>query len=291
MRKFSFDDTRPELAGTWTSGRVLPMGGRSGYDLLRQGDLNRTRWVLVDRYSGSERGSIAMPGRTTRPVVDQYKLIGHFMPIGSPARMIGVSLIEHGNRSPAWILKFPRIPNDNLVEAGPATPGVCVFQTQKHLIGIDPGTGHVLWRKSDLDLKSGLYVDKEAGLFGDEDILVMFHADQQTWTKLSTRTGQVLDQGRLNVEFRYPKSVYGRKLMHVMKSLPDESRKRLRIWDPLTDTSDFDEPVEGRYYMANSADSRLMALLTADRRLRIFLMPDVTVIADTLLTPDQMENS
>ncbi|MFP6762888.1 MAG: hypothetical protein VB858_04700, partial [Planctomycetaceae bacterium] len=289
VRKFSFDSTRPELASTWTSGRVLPMGGRSGYNLLRQGDLNSTQWILVDRYSGSEQGRIAMPGRTTRPVVNQYKMIGHFMPIGSPARMIGVSMIEHRNRSPAWSLRFPRIPSDNLVEAGPATPGVCVFQTQKHLIGIHPGTGRVLWRKSDLDLKSGVYVDKEAGLFGDEKILIMFHADQQTWTKLSTQTGQVLDRGRLDVEFRYQKSVYGRKLLHVMKNLPDESRKQLRVWDPLTDTSDFNEPVEGRYYVADSADSRLMALLTAERRLRVFQMPDVTVIADVLLTRDQME--
>lgn len=288
VRKFSLPDTRPDLGIVWTSGRVLNTGKRSGFDLLRQGTVNETDWLLVDRFAGGERGRIAMPGRTS-PVSTQYRMVGHFMPVGSPAQLNGISLLEHHDESPLWQLRFPRVTSHELIEAGPATPSVCVFQTKKHLIGVHPATGRVLWRKSDLDLSSGVYVDKEAGLFGDEDILVMFHADQRSWTKLSTKTGEVLERGALDVEFRYLRYVFGRKLFHVMKNRPDQTNKRIRIWDPKTNRFDFDEQIDGRFYVSRTTDNRLLALLNADGRLRVFQMPEVKVIADETLARDQME--
>jgi hypothetical protein len=291
VRKFSMDGTRPELGATWTSGRVLNIGKRNGFDLLRRGNLNSTDWVLVDRFGGNERGSIDMPGRTSLPVPPQYRMIGHFMPVGSPAEMTGVSLLEFEGHSPLWKHRFPRIPSDKLIEAGPATPSVCVFQTKKHLIGIHPGTGRVLWRKSDLEPDCGLYVEKEAGLFGDDEILVLFHADQKSWTKISTRTGMTLETGELEIEFRYLKYVFGRKLLHVhvTRNKGDDTRKRIRIWDPATNQLDFDEPVDGRYFATRTSDNRHFALLNANGRLRIFKMPEVAVIADVMLTQDQIE--
>ena len=304
VRKFSLNDTRPDLGKVWTSGRVLSTGKRSGFDLLRRGTVNKTDWLIVDRFGGSERGRIVMPGRTSLPVSTQYRMVGHFMPVGSPAQLNGISLLEHHDESPLWQLRFPRVTSHELIEAGPATPSVCVFQTKKHLIGVHPATGQVLWRKSDLDLSSGVYVDKEAGLFGDEDILVMFHADQRSWTKLSTKTGEVLERGTLDVEFRYLRYVFGRKLFHVMKNRPDQTRKRIRIWDPRANRFDFDEQVDGRFYVSRTTDNRLLALLMPDPvkvkheedervliygRLRVFEMPNVNCIADVRLTPDQME--
>lgn len=302
VRKFSLTDTRPDLGKVWTSGRVLNTGKRSGFDLLRRGTVNKTDWLLVDRFAGTERGHVAMPGRTSLPVSTQYRMVGHFMPVGSPAQLNGVSLLEHHDQSPLWQLRFPRVTSHELIEAGPATPSVCVFQTKKHLIGVHPATGRVLWRKSDLDLSSGVYVDKEAGLFGDEDILVMFHADQRSWTKIATKTGEVLEVGTLDVEFRYLRYVFGRKLFHVKKNQPDQTDKRIRIWDPKTNTFDFDEQIDGRFYVSRTSDNRLLALLMplpvkhaeGERvvtygRLRVFEMPNVNCITDVRLTPDQME--
>lgn len=304
VRKFSLTDTRPDLGAIWTSGRLLNTGKRSGFDLLRRGTVNRTDWLMVDRFGGADRGHIAMPGRTSLPVSTQYRMVGHFMPVGSPAQLNGISLLEHQDHSPLWELRFPRVTSHELVEAGPATPSVCVFQTKKHLIGVHPATGRVLWRKSDLDLSSGIYVDKEAGLFGDDELLVMFHADQKSWTKLSAETGQVLETGTLDVEFRYLRYVFGRKLFHVMKNRPDQTDKRIRIWDPKTNSFDFDEQIDGRFYVSRTTDNSLLALLKPVRintrgekddqglvhgRLRVFEMPDVNVTADVWLTPDQME--
>jgi outer membrane protein assembly factor BamB len=304
VRKFSLDGTRPELGSTWTSGRVLNIGKRCGFDLLRRGNLNSTNWLLVGRYGGNERGSIAMPGRTSLPVPAQYRMIGHFMPVGSPARMMGVSLLEFGGHSPLWKHRFPRIPSDKLIQAGPATPSVCVFQTRKHLIGIHPGTGRVLWRKSDLEPDCGLYVEKEAGLFGDDEILILFHADQKTWTKLSTKTGETLGTGELDIEFRSPlKYVFGRKLLHIQvaRDKGDDTRKRIRIWDPKTNEFDLDEPIDGRYFATRTPDNRLFAILNfevhrddndraiTEPRLRIFQMPEARVISNVKLTPEQTE--
>ncbi len=304
VRKFSLDSTRPELGSTWTSGRVLNIGKRCGFDLLRRGNLNSTDWLLVDRFGGNERGSIEMPGRTSLPVPSQYRMIGHLMPVGSPAEMMGVSLLETNGHSPLWKHRFPRIPSDKLIEAGPATPSVCVFQTRKHLIGIHPGTGRVLWRKSDLEPDCGLYVEKEAGLFGDDEILILFHADQKSWTKLSTRTGETLGTGELDIDFRSPlKYVFGRKLLHiqVVRGNGDDTRKRLRIWDPKTNEFDFDEPIDGRYFATRTPDDRLFAILNfevhrdkddrsvTESHLRVFQMPDARLVSDVKLTPEQTE--
>jgi outer membrane protein assembly factor BamB len=279
--------SNPRTSSLWSgvSRRVI-YDQRSEFDIVQDSNGLESRWHLLDRLAGTERGSIKMPGRITIPGPQLYRSVGHLMPAGTTAGMLSVSLLEHQDERPFWELQFPPLESDqNMIEPGPATPSVCVFQTRKHLFGVEPASGRVLWRRSDLDLASGVHVDREAGLFGDEHALVMFHADQASYTMFSPQTGAVIRKDRLNVDFRYPHRVIGRKLFHV--TLDNENAgKRIRIWDPLTDTMDLDEEPVDRFYSAWSTDDEL-ALMTTDTRLRVFSADASKVIVD--LNLDQAE--
>lgn len=283
VRQNSLGLSNPSAAGLWsgTSRRIIH-GQRSEFDLVRDSDGLQSKWRILDRMAGTERGSIDMPGRLTIPGPHGYRSVGHLMPVGTAAGMQAVSLLEHQDELPFWKLHFPPLESDqNLIEPGPATASVCIFQTRKHLFGIDPATGRVLWRRSDLDLASGVHVDREAGLFGDEQVLVMFHADQTSFTVFSTQTGEVIREDRLDVDFRYPHRVVGRRLFHVTQD-SNNAGKRIRIWDPLSDEMILDEVLVDRFYSAWSTDDEL-ALMTTDTRLRVFSADRFDTIVDLQL--------
>lgn len=272
--------SNPLTSELWKNfSRRVIYGQHSEFDIVRDSTSMPGEWKILDRLSGTERGNIRMPGRVTMPGAQGYHAVGHLMPVGIGAGMQTVSLLEHHDQRPFWSLSFPPLEyGQELIEPGPATPSVCVFQTRKHLFGIEPSSGRVLWRRSDLDLASGVKVDREAGLFGDEQVLVMFHADQSQYTLFSTQTGEIIRQDKMNVDFRYPHHVVGRKLFHVTLET-STSRKRIRIWDPLTNEMEFDEELLDRFYSAWSTENEL-ALMTTDTRLRVFSADASKTIVD-----------
>lgn len=272
--------SNPLTSELWKNfSRRVIYGQQSEFDIVRDTTTLPGEWKILDRLSGTERGAIRMPSRVTMPGSRGYRAVGHLMPVGIGAGMQAVSLLEHHDQRPFWSLSFPPLEyGQELIEPGPATPSICVFQTRKHLFGIEPSTGRVLWRRSDLDLASGVKVDREAGLFGDEQVLVMFHADQSRYTLFSTQTGEVIRQDKMNVDFRYPHHVVGRKLFHVTLET-STSRKRIRIWDPLTNEMEFDEELLDRFYSAWSTENEL-ALMTTDTRLRVFSADASKTIVD-----------
>ncbi|MGZ0163629.1 MAG: outer membrane protein assembly factor BamB family protein [Planctomycetales bacterium] len=272
--------SNPLTSDLWKNfSRRVIYGQHSEFDIVRDTTSVQGEWKILDRLSGTERGVIRMPGRVTMPGSQGYRAVGHLMPVGIGAGMQAVSLLEYHDSRPFWSLSFPPLEfGQELIEPGPATPSVCVFQTRKHLFGIEPSTGRVLWRRSDLDLASGVKVDREAGLFGDEQVLVMFHADQSKYTLFSTQTGEIIRQDKMNVDFRYPHHVVGRKLFHVTLET-STSRKHIRIWDPLTNEMEFDEELVDRFYSAWSTENEL-ALMTTDTRLRVFSADASKTIVD-----------
>lgn len=266
-----------------TLARRVIYGQRSEFDIVRPPNGMRNEWRILDRLAGTERGRIQMPARMTIPGSPGYRSVGHLMPVGAPAGMLSVSLLGNLDERPFWNLRFPPLEAEqHLIEPGPATPSVSIFQTRSHLFGIESANGRVLWRRSDLDLASGVFVDREAGLFGDEHVLVMFHADQNSYTLFSSQTGEIIRKDKLDIDFRYPHRVIGRKLFHVTLGAGN-TRKRIRIWDPLTEKMDLDEEVVDTYYSAWSVDGDL-ALMTTDTRLRVFSADSWKPIVDTELT-------
>ncbi len=294
VRQRGFGTSNPLTSNLWKNfSRRVVYGQLSEFDLVHDASSMQSQWRILDRLAGTERGSIAMPNRVTLPGLQSYRSVGHLMPVGTGAGLLAVSLIENQdgrfenqNGPPFWQLAFPPLEyGQELIEPGPSTTSVCVFQTRKHLFGIEPSTGRVLWRRSDLDLASGVKVDREAGLFGDENVLVMFHADQSRYTLFSTQTGEIIRKDQLNVDFRYPHHVVGRKLFHVTLETTT-SRKRIRIWDPLTDEMLLDEELADRFYSAWSTEDEL-ALMSTDTRLRVFSADASRTIVDLELTRDQ----
>ncbi len=284
VRQRTLGASNPLTSDLWDgfSRRVI-YGQHSEFDIVRDSSSLQSEWRILDRLAGTERGSIRMPGRVTMPGAEGYRTVGHLMPVGTGAGMQSVSLLEYHDARPYWELSFPPLEyGQELIEPGPATPSVCVFQTRKHLFGIEPATGRVLWRRSDLDLASGIRVDREAGLFGDEHVLVMFHADQSSYTVFSTQTGEVIRKDQMSVDFRYPHHVFGRKLFHQTRETTS-SRKRVRIWDPLTNKMELDEELVDQFNSARSTGNEL-ALMTSNSRLRVISVDSAKTHVDMNLS-------
>lgn len=284
VRQRTLGASNPLTSDLWDgySRRVI-YGQQSEFDIVRNSSSLQGEWRILDRLAGTERGSIRMPARVTMPGSAGYRTVGHLIPVGTGAGMQSVSLLEYQDARPYWELSFPPLEyGQELIEPGPATPSVCVFQTRKHLFGIEPATGRVLWRRSDLDLASGIRVDREAGLFGDEQVLVMFHADQSSYTVFATQTGEVIRKGQMSVDFRYPHHVFGRKLFHQTRETT-AARKRVRIWDPLTNKMELDEELFDQFNSARSTGNEL-ALMTSNSRLRVVSVDSAKTLIDMKLS-------
>ena len=279
-RQFSAAD--PELVRLWTqTPRQLSLSDDGEFQLLHNGSYVNSWWKLVDRHAGIERGSIRVPSRPNIANAEAYRSIGHLLPVGAEASLTGISLLEYRNQTPLWQFSFPPTQTAReTLEPGPSTPTVCVFQTRKHLIAVEPRNGNVLWRRSDLDMESGVTVDREFGLLGDDRVIVIFHRDQQSYTRLDALTGAILNTGKLAADFRYGRAVFGRKLYH-RSAINDEGQQFARIWDPLTETLEFDEPISSR--LLDEENGNELGLLDTNGRLRVYQMPDVKLLVDTNL--------
>ena len=83
----------------------------------------------------------------------------------------------------------------------------------------------------------------------------------------------------------------GRKLFHVTTGTgigTGSSDKRVRIWDPLTNVMEFDEPLVERFFSNWSTEGEL-ALLTTGNRLRVFSADATKVIVDTRFEADEVQ--
>ena len=279
----------PELIRVWgESPRKITALGDGEVSVVQSRSYVNGVWRLIDRTAGSERGSIRIPGRPNLANSTAYRSVGHFVPAGATASLMGISLLEYHNQSPLWEFSFPpvRMTRESL-EPGPSTPTLSVFQTRRHLIAVDPRNGDVLWRRSNLNGDSGVFVEREAGLFGDDQVIVMFQADQQSYTRFDSLTGDVLNQGKLPVEFRFGKRIFGRKLFHTSETNVDGQRF-VRVWDPLTESFELDEPIAGRFFHDVTTSGEL-ALLNSEGRLRVYQMPDVELLIDTEIGESAME--
>jgi outer membrane protein assembly factor BamB len=280
----------PELIRVWgETPQKITSPGNGELAVVQSRSYVNGVWRLIDQTAGTERGRIRIPGRPNLANSTAYRSVGHFVPAGATASLMGISLLEYRNQSPVWVFSFPpvRTTHESL-EPGPSTSSLSVFQTKRHLIAVDPRNGDVLWRRSNLNGDSGVFVEREAGLFGDDHVIVMFHADQQSYTRFDALTGDVLNEGRLPVDFRFGKRIFGRKLFHVSET-NDNGERFVRVWDPLKETIELDEPIAGRFFH-DVAESGEFALLNSAGRLRVYRMPNVELLIDTEIGASAMES-
>ena len=240
---WSSNDLRAaESFGRFRRRYETPVG--STFHLLDKGTQSESIIAAIGRFSGAELGRIHVPSAQHSAASAQNSHVGHFFPLGSPAALHGVSLLEFTSGKPLWT----ETPHEfgsrrDILRAGPAGPTFCTFQARQHLIAADPATGRTLWQRTDLDPGSGLVGDPYAGIFGDDEVLVVFGGDRVSYTVYRTATGEELRRGKLEVDTRQQRRVFGRKLCHVYRS---PLGPRIRIWDPLIDRMVFDEPAGRR---------------------------------------------
>ncbi|HID21094.1 MAG TPA: hypothetical protein EYP14_01655, partial [Planctomycetaceae bacterium] len=242
------------------------------FHLLEHDDLLSERTVsVVDKQTGLIVGKKRIPQRNSYQFWAKTPIVGHFLAMGRPGGLHGISLFELSDPEPYWNRTFtPLRHSSNVLRPGPAGPGFCIFQTSRYLIAVDPADGSLLWQRSDIPPNSGLFADQLAGLFGDDRVIVLFQrvnprSGRTPYTIFKTATGEVVGRGDLDVDTGVQRRVFGRKLFYVSNA---PSGRWMRIWDPLTGRFEWEAPYSGRLMATVTPDDELV-VVTPDGQLII----------------------
>lgn len=262
----------------------------SPFQLIDRGSSAPAEISIVDRLSGSVIETLHLPAPYTGSVVASVSQVGHFLPLGSRGALHGISLLEHDRQKPMWTTSPSQIALDSdPALVGPSGPSFCVYQSHGNLFVVDPGTGKILWQRTDLDPYSGLGGDPIRGIFGDEHILVVLAPDHLGYTVYNTSTGEEIRQGRLDNESRQTsdRKVFGRCLMYLTA---DETNRRVRIWDPLGDRLLYDRAISDRLLVKETSDDEL-AVVCDDCTLQIVDGKTGAVRVSQSLTRREVQNA
>jgi outer membrane protein assembly factor BamB len=261
----------------------------SPFQLIDAGTANEPKVNIVDRLSGTVVGPIEIPAHYWGITLAVTSQVGHFLPLGSRGAFHGISLLEHDDQRPLWTNAPTRIARDtDSALVGPTGPTFCAFQSHRNLFVIDPGTGKLLWHRTDLDPQSGLVAEANRGIIGDDEALVVFGSDHLSYTVYRTSTGEELRQGSLDPATRQvpERRAFGRCLLHFTSR---EGSHRMRIWDPLTDRLLYDTPISERLLWKETGDDEV-AVITADSRMQIVDGRSGAVRVDLKLDPREFQN-
>jgi outer membrane protein assembly factor BamB len=225
--------------------------------------------ALIHRETARRLGSIAVPSRAREPLLAHQPPVGHFLPLADSA-VHGLSLID-GQwlwtvERPSSATGSPR--REERLRLGPSGPGFCTVQTPEGLCCLDPLTGLVRWQRSDVPPDSGLYADETAGLYGDEDVLVLLDADLRTCRVLATATGEVLHLRQIPIDprdARRQRTPLGSRLFFVTGT---RDEPRFRLWDARTDHLLLDVPAHPRL-CDDRVNRRVVACLTAEHEILV----------------------
>lgn len=258
------DDERLEAAYSGYR-RKLPTPHGHVFDLLEKGSGQNSTLAIVDKQSGVIVGNVDLPSPNQYPSPRRNAHVGHFIPIGSSAALNGVSLLERGDTQPLWTTS-PAAPvyAEETLRVGPAGPTFCTFQSRQQFIVADPKNGDILWQRNDLESNSGMLGSTSYGLFGDDEVLVMFASDKSSYTVYWTDTGRIHSQGHLDIYSRHQPHTFGRRLFYLCET---ETGRRFRVWDPLKDRIVIDEPADGRVFSEPVSDEELIIVVQPEKPL------------------------
>ncbi len=198
-------------------------------------------WQVIDKESGVVVGQLSDMARMFQPGFSGVSKTLHFVPMASSGVFRGVSLLERDDPAKTWEYRFGKSADStDFPRVGPYGPEFCAFQTKQHLVVLDPVNGRLLWRRGPLNPQAGLFAEHETGLFGDREVLVLFESDFTTYTAYETLTGRELRRGKLSIDIQQGRKVVGRRLLFQGVV---ENQRRIRLWDPLTDRFDLDDPI------------------------------------------------
>jgi outer membrane protein assembly factor BamB len=288
----------------------LPVPRSLSFDLFDRGRGVTGQLSLVDRQTGVPFAEkIELPGKFSPPGNGPagsaaHPYVGHFLPLGAPGAVYGLSLLE---RRLLWTTTPGMLqPSRDNVRVGPTGASFCACQSRQHLFVLDPADGRLLWRRDDLEARSGLMSDSAHGMIGDERVLVVFSGQESNpanYTLYETATGAELRRGRLDLYTRFAsesraRRAIGRRLFHVTAG----DSGRLRVWDPLTDRFTWDEPADtfaeasplegvapGTKVLTFIPESDEAALVTREARIRVVDLAQGKTQFEVPLDPAQLE--
>ena len=243
--------------------------------------------TFLDRQTGQQQFEITLPGTRFGLSNCPNKQVGHMLPVTASGTIYGISLIEG---RPIWKWKTSKTSNSKQrVELGPVGQGYCLYQTARTLVCLDPQNGRLLWKRSDLEPRGGLWANRHTGLIGDKRCIVYFHADQNQYTLLDRQTGSILKTGRL-VQTPYhvqrTRRSFGRKLMYLAASESQPNQRYLHLWDPLNPSLLIDEPFGIRdLYSASEED---LTILFSEGRLLIYHPEQERTIAKISFSAEEL---
>jgi hypothetical protein len=250
-----------DLADTFANAsRPFVTRATSPFQLIDCGSSKDAKISIIDRLSGTVIGSLNVPSPYSGSSLVTMSQVGHFLPLGSRAAMHGLSLLERERQKPLWTTSPRQIAHDNdQALVGPSGPTFCVFQSRRHLFVMDPGTGQLLWERTDIDPQSGLSGDPVRGIFGDEQALVVMGANHTSYTIYGTATGEELRHGELEKAARHTQErrTFGRNLLYFTA---DGDDRRIRIWDPLTDRCLYERFASVRFLWKDTGEDEVVTL-------------------------------
>ncbi len=246
---------------------------------LRPTGKHRARTLLwqVHRQTGVPLAALNMPQGFVPPSAasTRHSFCGHFFPAGSeeggvmygvsllnPPKLEGKSFINPPTKRVMWTTVAPEMSEHaGRILPGPSGPNYCTFQSTRQLLALNPANGEILWHRSDIQPGGGKFADRGVGLFGDDNVLVLFGHDQQSFTVYETATGVELKQGRLDVARGEPRRLIGRNLLHVCR---ENGQRWLRLWDPLTDEFLCNEPLIENHPAVRRGNSSVVPVKFSD---------------------------
>ncbi|MFH1304358.1 MAG: hypothetical protein ABIK07_25165, partial [Planctomycetota bacterium] len=243
---------------------------------------------VVNKHVGQTVGKIEVSDRISYPYHSQNTRVGHFIPLGSSRKIHGVSLLQLQDEisAPLWTAEFNDLNSaQSLFYVGPSGPRVCIFQWDNRLFGLSPATGKVLWERKNIPSKSGFLSDSSKGLIGDQKAVVAFNINRTNYDVYSSITGELIRKGELDLNSQ-SRHVFGRKLFYQTTSTTE---KRVRLWDPLTDSFLLDEPVSNSGFSTQISDTELAVLLPPNR-LRVLNVETGEIIVESSIPDEYLTN-
>jgi hypothetical protein len=248
---------------------------------------NEQMLIFLDRLTGQDQFEIRLPGTRFGLANGTKKQVGHMLPVVASGSIYGISLIEG---KAIWKRKVGRLKNSKQrIELGPVGRGFCIYQTVRSLVCLNPENGNLLWKRSDLEPRGGLWANRHTGLIGDEKCIVYFHADHNHYTLLNRETGAIVRKGILaQAPFLVQRTrrAFGRKMMYLAVSESQPHQRYLRLWDPLNSSLLIDEAfgVQDLY----SASEEELTVLFSEGRLLIYHPEQERTIAKINFDAEEM---
>ncbi len=210
---------------------------------------------------------------------------GHLLTFGG-GRVHAVSLLE---RRTLWELSPEETSNPRRkMRIGPRGTSYCVIQQGSRLLVVHPVTGRLIWQRDHVAHDAGLNSNEMTGIIGDEEHLVVFEADQVSYTVYQTSSGTRTSSGRIpqpdhdSLRLRH---AAGRCLWYVADC---EKTSFLRIWDPVAEQRLLDEPLFGRMTALPTPAGQL-AYISADGRFCVVNPQNGRPVLDMWLAPHHLD--